>query len=65
MIAIRQAVASWGLSPATCAHRLEVTEPRLNDLVRGRINSFDLEALIVLAARAGLTLRVQIDRAPA
>jgi predicted XRE-type DNA-binding protein len=65
MIAIRQAVADWALTQASAARRLEVTQPRLNDLLRGRINNFSLDALIMLAARAGLDIRVQIERSAA
>ena len=65
MIAIGQAVAEWATTPAAAAHRLEVTQPRLNDLLRGRINTFSLDALTMLAARAGLDVRVKIERAAA
>ncbi len=65
MLAIRQAVAEWATTQAAAARRLEVTQPRLNDLLRGRINNFSLDALTVLAARAGLDVRVQIERAAA
>ena len=65
MIAIRQAVAEWGVTQAAAARRLEVTQPRLNDLMRGRINNFSLDALTVLAARAGLDVHMQIERAAA
>ena len=65
MIAVQQAVAGWGLTQAAAARRLEVTQPRLNDLLRGRINNFSLDALILLAARAGLNVRVQIEQAAA
>ena len=65
MIAIRHAVAEWSTTQATAARRLEVTQPRLNDLLRGRINNFSLDALTVLAARAGLNVRMQIERSAA
>jgi predicted XRE-type DNA-binding protein len=65
MIAIRQVVTGWSVTQAAASRRLEVTQPRLNDLLRGRINNFSLDALIVLAARAGLEVRVQIERAAA
>lgn len=63
MIALRQTVAEWGVTQAIAARRLEVTQPRLNDFLRGRINKFSLDALIVLAARAGLDVHLQIKRA--
>ena len=65
MIAGKQAVAGWGLTQAEAARRLEVTQPRLNDLLRGRIGNFSLDALILLATRAGLQVRVQIEQAAA
>ncbi len=65
MVAVQQAVAGWGLVQAEAARRLDVTQPRLNDLLRGRIGKFSLDALIMLAERAGLTVRVQIEQAAA
>ena len=58
MIAIREAVAGWNVTQAAAARRMEVTQPRLNDLLRGR---FSLDALTVLAARAGLRVRMRIE----
>ena len=65
IIAIAQAVASWGVADATAARRLELTQPRLSDLLGGRINHFDLDTLMVIAARAGLEVRIQIEPAAA
>jgi predicted XRE-type DNA-binding protein len=62
MIAIRDTVAAWGLTQAATAKRLGLTQPRLNDLLRGRINKFSLDALINLATAAGLAVRVEIVR---
>ena len=64
MIAIREAIAGWDVTQAA-ARRLEVTQPRLSDLLRGRINNFSLDALTVLAARAGLDVQMRIERAAA
>ncbi len=63
MIAVKQTVARWDVTQAEAARRLEVTQPRLNDLLRGRIGNFSLDALILLAARAGLSVRVLIEQA--
>ena len=65
MSAVKQAIAGWELTQIEAARRLEVTQPRLNDLLRGRISRFSLDALILLAERAGLSVRVQIERAAA
>ena len=65
MSAVQEAVAGWGLTQTEAARRLDVTQPRLNDLLRGRIGKFSLDALILLAERVGLSVRVQIERAAA
>ena len=65
MNAIREVVSEWRQTQAASAHRLDVTQPRLNDLLRGRIGHFSLDALIVLAERAGLDVRVTIQRVAA
>lgn len=62
MIAVQQAVASWKLTQSAAARKLAVTQPRLNDLLRGRIDKFSLDALILLATRAGLKVRLEIQQ---
>ena len=62
MIAIREVVDNWKVTQADAAKRLGITQPRLNDLVRGRIDKFSLDALMNLAARAGLSVRVKVVR---
>ena len=63
MIALQEVVAGWGLTQAEAAQRLDVTQPRLNDLLRGRIGKFSLDALILLAGRAGLEVRMEVAHA--
>jgi predicted XRE-type DNA-binding protein len=65
MSAVGQAVTGWQLTQAAAARRLEITQPRLNDLLRGRINNFSVDALLVLAERAGLKISLKIGRAAA
>jgi predicted XRE-type DNA-binding protein len=62
MIAIRDVVNSWRTTQAEAAGRLGITQPRLNDLLRGRIGKFSLDALMNIAARAGLSVRVKVAR---
>jgi predicted XRE-type DNA-binding protein len=61
-IAVRGAVEGWRLTQAQAANRLGVTQPRLNDLLRGRVGRFSLDALVGLAERAGLVVRMEIAR---
>src|SRR5215469_13328567 len=52
MIAITETVTAWHVTQIEAARRLGVTQPRLNDLLRGRVGKFSLDALVALAARA-------------
>lgn len=63
MMAVRRVVDGWALTQAQAATRLGITQPRLNDLLRGRIDKFSLDALVDLAANAGLSVKVKIARA--
>ena len=62
MIAIREIVAAWGVTQAAAAKKLGLTQPRMNDLLRGRINKFSLDTLMDIATRAGLAVRVEVVR---
>lgn len=63
MIALRTKIEGWKDSQTEAARRLGLTQPRSNDLLRGRIDKFSLDALINLAAPAGLVVRLQIRKA--
>ena len=63
MMAVEREVRGWGGTQAEAARRLGVTQPRLNDLLRGKITKFSLDALVDLAARAGLAVRLELDPA--
>jgi predicted XRE-type DNA-binding protein len=63
LIAIDQHVRSWNLTQTEAARRLGITQPRLNDLLRGKIANFSLDALIDLATKAGLSVRIDIAHA--
>ena len=63
LIAVRECVGGWNTTQAKAAQRLGVTQPRLNDLLRGRIDNFSLDALVELAQRAGLKVTLDIAAA--
>ena len=60
MSAIIARVGSWGLSQAAAASRLGITRPRLNDLLRGKLGKFSLDALVNLASAAGLDFEIRV-----
>jgi predicted XRE-type DNA-binding protein len=53
MIAIAGRVQAWKVTQREAAKRLGITQPRLNDLLKGRIDKFSLDALMAMADRAG------------
>jgi len=63
LIAVERRVRSWNVTQAEAAQRLGLTQPRLNDLLRGKIDKFSLDTLINLAIRAGLAVRMDIAEA--
>ena len=62
MTSIEKTVGNWKLSQGEAAKRLGITRPRLNDLMRGKISKFSLDALTTLAIRAGLTVKMSVKK---
>ena len=52
---------SWTQKEA--AKRCRVTQPRINDLLRGRIARFSLDALVNIASALGRKVRVSLEDA--
>lgn len=48
------------LTQAKAAELIGVTQPRIADLMRGRLNLFSLDALVDMADRIGLRTRVVV-----
>lgn len=61
MLAIREQVQAWELPQERAAARLGLTRPRLNDLLRGKLDKFSLDALVNIATSAGLKLRIEVE----
>ena len=58
MIKVQELIASRGLKQAEVAKVLRVTQPRVSDLLRGRIDLFSTDALIDMLARLGVRVRL-------
>ncbi len=58
--ALKIRIHAWDMPQEAAAARLGITRPRLNDLLRGKLSKFSLDALVNLAAAAGLTLEIRI-----
>ena len=49
------------LTQAKAAELIGITQPRVSDLMRGRLNLFSLDALVDIADRLGLRTRVVVS----
>jgi predicted XRE-type DNA-binding protein len=52
-----------GLSQAQAAKRLGVTQPRINDLLRGKIDKFSIDALVIMLNKAGMHVELCVKKA--
>jgi predicted XRE-type DNA-binding protein len=52
-----------GMTQAAAAQALGITQPRLNALLKGKIGLFSLDALVNIASRAGLNVRLVVKKA--
>jgi len=65
MIALKNRIERAGLSQAQAARLFDVTQPRVSDLMRGKINLFSLDALVNMAWAAGLHIEMRVLEAEA
>ena len=60
LIQVQKAITSRRLKQAEAAKVLRVTQPRVSDLLRGRIDLFSTDALIDMLARLGVGVRLVV-----
>lgn len=63
MMALKDHLASEGLSQSEAAKLFGVTQPRVSDLMRGRISLFSLDTLVNMVAAAGLHVDMRVGKA--
>jgi predicted XRE-type DNA-binding protein len=56
-------IKATNLTQAEAARHCGITQPRLNDLLRGRISRFSLDALVNIAASIGYKVHIELDAA--
>jgi predicted XRE-type DNA-binding protein len=52
-----------GWTQSEAAIRCGVTQPRIDDLLRGRVSRFSLDALVNIATALGCRSRIDLDAA--
>jgi predicted XRE-type DNA-binding protein len=63
MIAVRKLIEERSLTQAEAARLFGVTQPRISNLVRGRIDLFSIDTLVDMLARAGIHVDLVISAA--
>jgi predicted XRE-type DNA-binding protein len=60
MTALKNQITRAEMSQAQAAKLFGVTQPRISDLMRGKINLFGLDALVNMATAAGLHIEMRV-----
>jgi predicted XRE-type DNA-binding protein len=65
MTAAMDVIERRHLTQAKAAKVFGVTQPRISDLVRGKIDRFTLDALVNMLTQAGITVTLLVERTAA
>lgn len=60
MIAVGELIHERGLTQTEAAELFGVSQPRVSDLVRGKIDRFSVDTLIAMLGAAGVTVQVTV-----
>ena len=63
MMTLKDYIDAGGLSQSQAARVLGVTQPRVSDLVRGKIQVFGLDSLVNMVTAAGLRIEMTVAKA--
>lgn len=63
MLALTRHIKSEGLTQAQAAKVFGVTQPRISNLIRGKIDAFGLDMLVKMATAAGLRVTMRVKKA--
>jgi predicted XRE-type DNA-binding protein len=63
MMALEQHIKTQGWSQAEAARVLGVTQPRVSDLMRGKIAVFGIDTLVNMLTAAGLHVEMHVSEA--
>ena len=63
IMALKDHIVRMGLSQSEAAKLLGVTQPRISDLMRGKIELFGLDTLVNMIGAAGLHVELRVSNA--
>jgi predicted XRE-type DNA-binding protein len=64
MMAIAERIKANGLSQTEAAALFAVTQPRISDLIRGKINLFSIDTLVAMLGAAGIGIDMKLKVSP-
>lgn len=62
MLEVERLIAARGLTQAAAAKLLHVTQPRISDLMRGKLERFSIDTLVEMLSRGGADVIVKVRR---
>ena len=62
VVHIRKIIGKLGFTQAEAAKRAGITQPRMNDLIKGRTQKFTLDALVNVAANLGYLVKLSVKK---
>lgn len=63
MLAIEKFIEGEGLTQQQAAERLGTTQPRVSEVLRGKINEFTIDSLVNMLTNAGLQVEIRVSGA--
>jgi predicted XRE-type DNA-binding protein len=63
MLALKEHLAKEGLTQSEAAKKFGVSQPRISDLIRGRIDLFSIDTLVNMLATAGIPVELRVGEA--
>jgi predicted XRE-type DNA-binding protein len=63
MMALTEYIREQGLNQGQAAKKFGVTQPRISDLMRGRIELFAIDTLVNMLAIAGMQVKLRVGKA--
>lgn len=63
MLALTRHIKSESLTQAQAAKVFGVTQPRISNLIHGKIDAFGLDMLVKMATAAGLRVTMRVNKA--
>lgn len=63
MLEIARSIKNNGWTQAEAAAHCGISQPRINDLLRGKISKFSLDALVNISAAIGQRVKILVETA--